>query len=86
MAFLWLPVPPGLATREVTRERRFVAMPAGHELAGREEVPIAALRGEPFRSAARRRAGTTRGGGREHFTYDCSLEGERFGDCVGRYV
>ncbi|MEO3811025.1 hypothetical protein ABGB17_18675 [Sphaerisporangium sp. B11E5] len=25
-------------------------------------------------------------GGREHFTYDCSVEGGRFADCVGRYV
>lgn len=29
---------------------------------------------------------TTGGGLREHFTYDCAEEGERFADCVGRYV
>ncbi|GIH95720.1 YybH family protein [Planobispora siamensis] len=25
-------------------------------------------------------------GGREHFTYDCSVRERRFADCVGRYV
>lgn len=28
----------------------------------------------------------TGGGGREHFTYDCSIREGRFADCVGRYV
>ncbi|MEU7864266.1 nuclear transport factor 2 family protein [Nonomuraea sp. NPDC049141] len=29
---------------------------------------------------------TTGGGGREHFTYACTLREDRFADCLGRYV
>ncbi|WP_188194287.1 LysR family transcriptional regulator [Nonomuraea sp. SYSU D8015] len=48
VAFLWLPVPPGLSTYVLATEGRGVAMPADHPLAGLEEVPFAALRDEPF--------------------------------------
>ncbi|MFI7618386.1 LysR family transcriptional regulator [Nonomuraea terrae] len=48
VAFVWLPVPPGLRTHVLATERRAVAMPAGHPLAELDEVPFAALRAEPF--------------------------------------
>ncbi|MEO3792843.1 LysR family transcriptional regulator [Nonomuraea sp. B10E15] len=48
VAFIWLPVPPGVRTYVVATERRGVAMPADHRLAGLAEVPFPALRGEPF--------------------------------------
>lgn len=48
VAFLWLPVPPGLRTHVLAREGRGVALPAGHPLAELDEVPFAALRDEPF--------------------------------------
>lgn len=48
VAFIWLPVPPGLRTHVLASERRGVAMPAGHLLAELDEVPFAALRHEPF--------------------------------------
>ncbi|MEO3891232.1 LysR family transcriptional regulator [Nonomuraea sp. B5E05] len=48
VAFIWLPVPPGVRTYVVATERRGVAMPADHRLAGLAEVPFPALRDEPF--------------------------------------
>ncbi|MFF4197773.1 LysR family transcriptional regulator [Nonomuraea sp. NPDC001831] len=48
VAFIWLPVPPGLETYVLVTEERGVAMPAGHRLAGLAEVPFAELRDEPF--------------------------------------
>ncbi|TDD20951.1 LysR family transcriptional regulator [Nonomuraea diastatica] len=48
VAFIWLPVPPGVRTYVVATERRGVAMPADHPLAGLAEVPFPALRDEPF--------------------------------------
>lgn len=48
VAFVWLPVPRGLRTRTLVRERRWVALPAGHRLAGWEEVPFSELLDEPF--------------------------------------
>ncbi|TDD41587.1 LysR family transcriptional regulator [Nonomuraea terrae] len=48
VAFVWLPVPPGLRTHVLATERRAVAMPAAHPLAELDEVPFAALRAEPF--------------------------------------
>lgn len=48
VAFLWLPVPPGLDTRVLATERRGVALPAQHPLAELEEIPFALLRHEPF--------------------------------------
>ncbi|TMR90289.1 LysR family transcriptional regulator [Nonomuraea basaltis] len=48
VAFIWLPVPPGLNTYVLATEGRGVAMPADHPLAGLAEVPFAALRDEPF--------------------------------------
>ncbi|WP_043623926.1 LysR family transcriptional regulator [Nonomuraea candida] len=48
VAFIWLPVPPGLRTLVLATERRGVAMPDGHRLAALAEVPFEALREEPF--------------------------------------
>ncbi|NRQ37254.1 LysR family transcriptional regulator [Nonomuraea sp. NN258] len=48
VAFIWLPVPPGLETYVLATERRGVAMPADHPLAELAEIPFEALRGEPF--------------------------------------
>jgi DNA-binding transcriptional LysR family regulator len=48
VAFIWLPVPPGLRTYVLATESRGVAMPAGHRLAELAEVPFGALRDEPF--------------------------------------
>jgi DNA-binding transcriptional LysR family regulator len=48
-AFVWLPVPAdGLGLRVLARERRWVALPAGHRLAGRATVDFADLLAEPF--------------------------------------
>jgi DNA-binding transcriptional LysR family regulator len=49
VAFVWLPVPAdGLRTRVLVREDRWVALPAGHRLAGRDRICFADLRDEPF--------------------------------------
>ncbi|MEU4293809.1 LysR substrate-binding domain-containing protein [Kribbella sp. NPDC026596] len=48
VAFVWLPVPTGLATRVLIREDRWVALPSGHALADRAEIPFASLLEEPF--------------------------------------
>jgi DNA-binding transcriptional LysR family regulator len=49
VAFVWLPVPDaGLATRVLVREDRWLAMPAEHPLAGRDEIAFADLLAEPF--------------------------------------
>ncbi|MGW0806545.1 LysR family transcriptional regulator [Nonomuraea sp. NPDC002799] len=48
VAFIWLPVPPGLRTYVLATESRGVAMPSGHPLAALSQVPFAALRDEPF--------------------------------------
>ena len=48
VAFVWLPVPTGLATRVLIREDRWIALPSGHALADRAEIPFAELLDEPF--------------------------------------
>lgn len=48
VAFIWLPVPPGLETYVLVTERRGVAMPSDHRLADLAEIPFTELRGEPF--------------------------------------
>ncbi|MEV4580111.1 LysR substrate-binding domain-containing protein [Nonomuraea jabiensis] len=48
VAFIWLPVPPGLRTYVLATENRGVAMPDGHPLAELAEIPFEALRDEPF--------------------------------------
>lgn len=48
VAFIWLPVPPGLDTRVLSTECRGVALPAQHPLAELAEIPFALLRHEPF--------------------------------------
>jgi DNA-binding transcriptional LysR family regulator len=49
VAFLWLPLPaPGLVSRTLVRERRWVSLPVGHPLAARTEVDFADLADEPF--------------------------------------
>ncbi|MEU7899145.1 LysR family transcriptional regulator [Nonomuraea sp. NPDC049152] len=48
VAFLWLPAPEGIATFVLSTERRFVCMPEGHPLAGREEIAFAELADEPL--------------------------------------
>ena len=48
VAFVWLPVQEELATRVLIREDRWVALPSGHALADRAEIPFAALLDEPF--------------------------------------
>lgn len=49
VAFIWLPVAgDGLSTRVIARERRWVALPAGHRLAARTEIDFADLVAEPF--------------------------------------
>ncbi len=48
-AILWLPVTaPGLESRIVRQEPRYVAVPTGHHLAVRESVTRAELQGESF--------------------------------------
>jgi len=54
VAFIWLPADlVGLVTEEVCREPRVVGMAAGHRLAGRQQVVLADLRGEPMPFARR---------------------------------
>ncbi|MFG1701292.1 LysR family transcriptional regulator [Nonomuraea sp. NPDC049309] len=48
VAFLWLPLPPGVRAYVLATERRGVAMPADHPLAELAEVPFEALADEPF--------------------------------------
>jgi DNA-binding transcriptional LysR family regulator len=49
VAFVWLPLPgDGLRTRVLARERRWVALPSDHPLAGRDEVAFSDLLAEPF--------------------------------------
>ncbi|MEV0643113.1 LysR substrate-binding domain-containing protein [Streptomyces sp. NPDC050619] len=49
VAFLWLPLPaPGLVSRTLVREPRYVALPADHRLAARTEVDFAELADEAF--------------------------------------
>ncbi|MEU6714940.1 LysR family transcriptional regulator [Nonomuraea sp. NPDC046802] len=48
VAFIWLPVPPGLKTYVLATESRGVAMPMSHPLARLPEIPFEALRDEPF--------------------------------------
>ncbi|GAA3256402.1 LysR family transcriptional regulator [Nonomuraea helvata] len=48
VAFIWLPVPPGLETYVLATEDRGVAMPDDHPLAELPEIPFGALRDEPF--------------------------------------
>jgi DNA-binding transcriptional LysR family regulator len=49
VAVAWLPVPAeDLSWRVVATEDRWVALPAGHPLAGRACVPFGALADEPF--------------------------------------
>ncbi|MEV0231074.1 LysR family transcriptional regulator [Nonomuraea sp. NPDC050786] len=48
VAFIWLPVPPGLQTYVLATESRGLAMPDDHPLAELPEIPFAALREEPF--------------------------------------
>lgn len=48
VCFLWLPVgAEGLAAEPVRRDRRMVALTAGHRLAGRESITLADLADEP---------------------------------------
>ncbi|WIX93163.1 LysR substrate-binding domain-containing protein [Amycolatopsis sp. DG1A-15b] len=48
VAVAWLPVPDGFARKVVATEDRWIALPSGHRLAGREAVPLSELAGEPF--------------------------------------
>ncbi|MFH8366788.1 LysR family transcriptional regulator [Streptomyces sp. NPDC018031] len=50
VALIWLPVPgqEAFRTRVVATEPRWLAMPAGHRLAGRSEVAFEELLDEPF--------------------------------------
>ncbi|WP_333766921.1 LysR family transcriptional regulator [Streptomyces sp. IBSBF 2435] len=49
VAIAWLPVPgAGLSAQVIATEQRWVALPAGHRLAGRPSVPFAELADEPF--------------------------------------
>ncbi|MFF1613595.1 LysR family transcriptional regulator [Amycolatopsis sp. NPDC058278] len=48
VAVAWLPVPDGFARKVVATEDRWVALPSGHRLAGRNAVPLSELAGEPF--------------------------------------
>jgi DNA-binding transcriptional LysR family regulator len=50
VAIAWLPISDdaGLSWRVVATEQRWVALPVGHRLAGREVVPFAELVDEPF--------------------------------------
>ncbi len=49
VAFLWLPLPaPGLVSRTLIREPRWVSLPVGHPLAAQPEVDFADLADEAF--------------------------------------
>jgi DNA-binding transcriptional LysR family regulator len=50
VAFVWLPIPSSgdIATRVLIREPRWVALPDGHGLAERAEIPFGLLLDEPF--------------------------------------
>ncbi|MEU4607190.1 LysR substrate-binding domain-containing protein [Kribbella sp. NPDC023972] len=49
VAFVWLPIPlDGIATRVLVREPRWIALPSGHGLADRAEIPLRLLLDEPF--------------------------------------
>jgi DNA-binding transcriptional LysR family regulator len=49
VAFVWLPLAADeLRTRVLARERRWVALPPGHPLARRAEIPFSDLLAEPF--------------------------------------
>ncbi|MCO6007478.1 LysR substrate-binding domain-containing protein [Actinoallomurus purpureus] len=49
VAVAWLPVPDdGFSWKVITREDRWVALPAGHRLAALDVVPFAELADEPF--------------------------------------
>lgn len=50
IAVAWLPQPGGceFCARVVAEEARWVALPSGHPLAGRDAVPFAELAAEPF--------------------------------------
>ncbi|MFC5747768.1 LysR substrate-binding domain-containing protein [Actinomadura rugatobispora] len=49
VAFVWLPVTSaGISARTLARERRWVALPDDHPLAGRTEIAFADLLDEPF--------------------------------------
>src|SRR5262245_12220485 len=47
-ALVWLPAPAGLEYRVLLVEPRWVALPDGHRLAGREQVDFGELLDEPF--------------------------------------
>jgi DNA-binding transcriptional LysR family regulator len=50
VAVAWLPLPPdgGFAWKVLTAEDRWVALPSGHRLTGRDVIPFAELAAEPF--------------------------------------
>ncbi|GIH98394.1 LysR family transcriptional regulator [Planobispora takensis] len=48
VAFVWLPAAPGLRARVLSVERRLVALPESHPLAGSRELSFGELRDEPF--------------------------------------
>jgi DNA-binding transcriptional LysR family regulator len=49
VAFVWLPITSDdIETRVLVREPRWIALPAGHRLAARAEIPFTELIDEPF--------------------------------------
>ncbi|WP_084964456.1 LysR family transcriptional regulator [Thermoactinospora rubra] len=48
VAFVWLPAAPGVQTRVLATERRFLAMAESHPLAGRSEIALEELLDQPF--------------------------------------
>jgi DNA-binding transcriptional LysR family regulator len=49
VAFVWLPIPADdIACRVLVRENRWVALPSGHALADRAEIPFTLLLDEPL--------------------------------------
>ncbi|GAA4093164.1 LysR family transcriptional regulator [Nonomuraea soli] len=48
VAFVWLPAVPGITTRVLAVERRWVALAEGHPLAALEEIAFEQLGSEPF--------------------------------------